>query len=225
MANQAEHNALLLKVITHDLLSPLTATKWYAELLHSGGVDLDKQREYLRGIADAANLGISITKHVHIAGKVLTGAYSPDQSTFNLTDTVEHAARDLVAQYERHGVTLTIDIDKEDIDRTSDKELVGLLVWSVAKYFLSSAPAGATVAFRGLASETIDRPTYSLLASLPNVPDRDERVQTFTTREPSGAYDQAYVFAELVHESARALDVQVTLGVQDNLLVLETAFT
>jgi K+-sensing histidine kinase KdpD len=224
MSDRSEHNALLLKVITHDLLSPLTATKWYAELLGQGGIELEKQKEYLAGIAAAANLGISITKHVHVAGKVLTGAYSPETSMFNLTDAIEHAAKDLIAQYERHGVTLTVDIDKEDTERESDKELVGLLMWSVAKYFLSAAPAGASVALRGLRSETADQSTYSVLASLPNVADREERAKSFVTREPSGAYDQAFVFAELIHEAADALGVQVVAGTQDKLLVLETSF-
>lgn len=219
-----EHNALLLKVITHDLLSPLTATKWYAELLAQGGVAADKQREYLTGIADAANLGISITKHVHIAGKVLTSAYTPEASELNLPEEVQKAVQDLAAQYARHGVAIAIELDPETQKRILDRELLGLLVWAVAKYFLAAAPAGSTVSFRGLSSVSGDRVSYSLIVSLAGIPDRAERVKQFSNRTPTGSLDQAFVFAELVHEATKTLDATATLGTQGNLLVFEASF-
>ncbi len=224
MSDQTEHSVLLLKVITHDLLSPLTAAKWYAELLTQGGVAASKHREYLQGIADAANLGISITKHVHIAGKVLTHAYKPELSSLMVPAEVRKAIQDLTPQYARHGVALTVEVDEEAQERVADPDLIRLMVWACAKYFLTAAPAGSTVSFRGLAAPTGEGASYTLLVSLPGVPDREERVRQFTSHEPAGTLDQAYVFSELMHSIAPLLGVSLSLGSQGTMLVAEVAF-
>lgn len=224
MSETAAHGGLLLKVITHDLLSPLTAAKWYSELLAQGGVGAAKEKEYLEGIAKAANLGIAITKHVQVAGRLLGGDYRAEIVSGNLSTVVERVLRDMQPQFERHGVSMDMHIDAEERRRELDQELTGLLLWSAAKYMLTASAAGSTVTVRGFPAAGENDSAYAIIMSLAGVVDRKQRIQAFSARTSVGDYDQAFVFAEILHEIANASTAVVSLGEQEMNMLLELTF-
>ncbi len=221
-----DHNALLLQVMAHDLLAPLTAIKWQSEIIAKEGLGAPKFAERVQGVQDATQLGISLTKHAHVAGRVLTGSYEQDITHTSLTDIVRVAVLDLRYQYERHGLTLEIDIDSDATEYDIDVNLLRLYVWSLAKFFLSSAPANTTVSFRGISAPNAEgKNLFVLIGMAPGIPETDACVTAFSAEEANGAYDQAFVFSKLVHTVSPLLGAQVSASAQGgNQLVIETSF-
>jgi len=225
MSANVDTNALLLQVMAHDLLAPLTAVKWQLELLEKSKNDKEKCKKNLDGINASVQLGIALTKHAHVAAKVLTESYESDVSSGSLTDIVTKAVNELVPQYERHGLVLESDIGVEDLTRELDTALTELLVWSLTKFFLTVAPASTTVHLRGICVSQDDGPcTYMLVGDAAGIPDQEDATEMFQTLQARNAYDQTYVFVKLMHETAKLLDVTVTANSQPNLLAVELSF-
>jgi len=221
MASNVDHNALLLQVMAHDLLAPLTAVKWQSELLASAADDPAKRDRYLSGIQSSTELGITLTKHAHVAGKVLTESYVPDPSEGVLSDVIRTALNDLHLQYERHGIGLEVEMRDSETSRSVDVPLVSLYVWSLAKYFLTMTPAQGTVTFRGIPAED---GSYTVAVSAPDVPEREECVRHFSDALARDAYDQTYVFIKLIKTAGPMVGATETVAAQEDLLLLETVF-
>lgn len=218
-----DHNALLLQVMAHDLLAPLTAIKWQLELLAREG-STSKGADYVRSLQQSSDLGITLTKRAHVAGRVLVGSYQMDSVEQSLPTVIESSVRALVPQYERHGVRLDVSIDPEQTLRTFDTELLAVFVWSIAKFFLSCAPAQAQVLVRGMAVPDVGANTYVLIVSANDIPEAEACVESFKKGTARGAYDHAFVFARLIHDVASMLEVDVSAETQGSSLILEAAF-
>jgi K+-sensing histidine kinase KdpD len=225
MHEHTDHNALLLQVMAHDLLAPLTAIKWQLELLARQGVQSSKGEEYLRSLTQSTELGITLTKHAHVAGRVLVGSYALDATPQSLPAVVERSAQALSLQYERHGVTLEVNVDAEPWLRTFDAELVAAFVWSIAKFFLTSAPPQATVSIRGMSVPDAEASTYVIMCSVSGIPEVEACVSAFNSVDAKGAYDQSYVFAKLARDVARLLGVDVAASVQGTGMLIEASFS
>lgn len=225
MTNTFDTNALLLQVMAHDLLAPLTAIRWQVELLEKTETADEKHAQYLKGINESSQLGITLTKHAHVAGKVLVGSYKKNLEHTSLPAVIRSAMDDLHLQYERHGISLEVEVDDEKSERDVDKALVGLYMWSLAKFFLSLTPANATVSIRGLSlSDAQGNDTYIIIGSVPGVPEQDECIKTFSAQEARGSYDQTFVFAKLMREVAPLIGVSASASTQANLLAVEASF-
>ena len=220
-----EPNALLLQVMAHDLLSPLTAVKWQLELLASTACDDRKRDEYLASVADSTALGITLTKHAHVAAGVLAGSYKANNEHGSLAQVLQTASKSLVLQYERHGLSLEIDIRDDAIDSEVDRELTSLLVWSIAKFFLTCAPAHTTVRISGGAHTSEEgKKQYRMTISATDIPDREGYVAQFVAHDAKDAYDQTHVFTLLIRTIAPLLHVDIIARSLDNALVVETTF-
>lgn len=218
-----DHNALLLQVMAHDLLAPLTAIKWQLELLGREG-STPKGAAYISALQQSSDLGITLTKHAHVAGRVLVGSYQPDSVEQSLPAIIESSVRALVPQYERHGVRLEVSVEQEQLLRSFDTELLAVFVWSIAKFFLSCAPAQAQVLVRGMAVPDTSASTYVLIVSANDIPEVEGCVESFKKGTARGEYDHAFVFARLVHEVADLLGADVSAEAQGGSLILEAAF-
>jgi len=219
-----DHNALLLQIMAHDLLAPLTAIKWQLELLARPDVSKEKHTEYVRHLQESAELGIMLTKHAHVAGRVLVGSYASDNASLSLSACIESSLRALASQFERHGVALDIACEQESFNRDFDKELVGLLTWALAKFFLSCSPAQSSVSVRGLCvpAETVSG--YAVMYTAPNIPENATCADTFTSDAATGSYDQMFVFARLVRDVAALIGVTVSMRAEGAGLIAEVSY-
>ena len=225
MENSIDHNALLLQVMAHDLLAPLTAIKWQTEILSKITPESGKYQTYLENINNSAVLGITLTKHAHVAGKVLTNSYTKDVEHVFLSQVIRTAAKSLELQYERHGLLLDIELQDTEEKQDIDKALTGLFVWAIAKFFLTCTPTNSTITMRGVSGrEQDDTNTYDFIVSVPDVPEREEYVKLFKTPHARDAYDQTYIFVKLIHTIAPLLNVVVDASTQANLLAIEASF-
>lgn len=202
---------LLLRVITHDLLSPLTAIKWNAELLEGRGMKAKNATERMKTMRESAALGINITKRISVAGRLLAEQYVPDPIPLKLEDVVAEAATDLMPQFERHALTLLADVRQSGSESTYDRELVALCIWSQAKYFLTCCASGSTTTVTaapgivGVPEALVSVPHYQISLHSDTVADAHDRVALFDQDEVQGAFDQSLVFSHLVRKSTAEL--------------------
>jgi light-regulated signal transduction histidine kinase (bacteriophytochrome) len=222
MSNSRDYNILLLKVLAHDLLAPLTAVKWQTELLAKDYKKKDKRERYLNGIADSTELGIALTKHAHVAAKVLSDSYEVIPTEDVVVSTlIEQTANELLYQYERHALRLNIDIEKESLERVLDKELVTLLVWSAGKFFLSCTPPNTYVKAVGKKG---DEQAYSLIMSADGIQEIDACIAVLEGETEFDEYDQKYVFATLMKEVAEKIGVTIQAQKHNSMLEVEMRF-
>ncbi len=207
---KVDYSALLLQIMAHDLLSPLTAIKWQSELLERKIKERKKRGEYIDGIKKSVELGAAITRHAYIAAKVLTGTYAGDITKSKLSFVIEKIVSDLKLQYERHGLFLEADINDSNDEYALDTSLVSLFAWSVAKFFLSCTPAGSVVNVVGGAIGIEDN-KYILEVSAVNIPNVKKYAEIISSENVSNMedHDQAFVFAELIHKIAPKINVDI----------------
>ncbi len=223
MTEKLDYNALLLRILAHDILSPLTAIKWQTELLEKNFKKRDKREKYIKGIENSTTLGITITRHSHVAAKVLSGSYEGVVEKANLPTVVKDSVADLQLQYERHGISLNIDIDeKNEHVLEMDIALLQLFVWSVAKFFMTCVPPQTTVLTSGKKDANDNIFIFSVLAD--GVVDVKSCSEIFSSESSADAYDQKYVFAKLINEIAPKLGVVTKIKNNENTLTFEATF-
>jgi hypothetical protein len=219
MADKIDPHALLLQVMAHDLLAPLTAIKWQSELLARPKLDDARHAEYVQNIRRSAELGIALSKHAHVAARVLGNTYSGTQEHIKLHETLRTSADALKEQYARHGISLTVDMNDEGRERPVDKELTGFLVWLMAKYFLTCASAGAVVDVRGTVTSK-DVTTYALMMRSSGVEGAGYRAETFMDDEAHTTLDQTFVFTYLLRRVAPLVPCTISAYVEQKDLVV-----
>jgi len=225
MKKVTDPHALLLQVVAHDLLAPLTAIKWQCELLERPNLDDDKRREYTGNIHRSAELGITVSKHAHTAARVLSGTYTgtTKQTMLDAVCTASYEA--ITEQYARHGLTLKLEVSPSEREHAVDTELVSFYAWLTAKYFLTITPAGKTVVVQGSPGESYGVKNYNLLVRVEGVAEHEQYVTSFTEQEPSSAHDQTFVFAHLLQQVAPLLHATTELTAEGKALVLKTIFS
>lgn len=196
--------AILLRVIAHDLLSPLTAIKWQSELLGGKHVSRKKRRAYIDSIETSTQLGIMIAKHAHVAGGVLTKTYHPETRNVYRSQVVSDACEALAPQFERHSVSLATNCAADVAERSYDPALLALMVWATAKLFLSDAPAGAAVRVSGVAYSN-EGSGYRVVFESADLQNKDDILVTLKEGVPRNSLDQSYVFALLLGAVAEYL--------------------
>jgi K+-sensing histidine kinase KdpD len=212
MENNIDYNVLFLQVMAHDLLAPLTAIKWQVELLEGHLKNKEKTGQYLQGIADSTELGISLARHAHVAAKIFSNSYEGLVEEGNLSEQAKIAIDPLYLQFERHGLTLRSEVQVEDRKQNTDEALLKLFVWSIAKFFLTVTPPGTKVDIQG---EYTQEEKFCLKVRVPNVPDRDMLSHIFSgVNEIEGTFDQKYVFVKLIQEISPKLHVDYIIETQ-----------
>ena len=221
MSEHKNKSTIFLQVMAHDLLAPLTAIKWQTELLHKNFKNKKKREEYLTGIASSTELGISLAKHTHVASKVLSETYDGFVETGNVSKHVEKSVGELLLQYERHGLILQNDIEITEDTSEIDVPLLRLYVWSIAKFFLTVTPPNTTVHAKGKKGEN----GYTVEFIAPNVHEKEKQVSDFDDGEATEAFEQKYVFIELIKKIAPLIKTNPEVRVDGENLVVLTVFS
>lgn len=218
-----DYNILLLKVLAHDLLAPLTAVKWQAELLRKNYKKKDKRERYLGGIENSTELGISLTKHAHVAAKVLSQSYELEVAdNINLGALIGKTVQELAQQYERHALELKTAVAESVQKQSVDASLLSLYVWSLGKFYLSSTPPHITVNVNG---EVQSEAGYTLNMFATGVPEGEACAQAFDDTVEFDAYDQKYVFATLMKEVAPMINAKLEAHYKGDTLEVITTFS
>ena len=224
MSDKNDPRALLLQVVAHDLLAPLTAVKWQCELLERPGLDEAKRKEYVLNIHRSAELGITISKHAHTAARVLGDTYSGTGKDATLHEVLHKSFDTLTEQYARHGLQLKTTFDAGAAPQKLDVELLGFYAWLTAKYFLTLTPAGALVEVTGTPREHYSSPVYALDIHAEPIVHPEQYTRTFSDDVQPDGLDQTYVFVQLIRHVAPMLNADSTLKAGKKRLTLSTVF-
>lgn len=225
MSSESDRTALLLRVISHDLLAPLTAAKWYAEFLAKPRVSNTKREEYALGVREAAQVGISITKHIGTMARLFDEAAPSQALPCNPGTEAATAAAELQAQFDRHGVSLAVNIAPSAQSIRMDTDVFSLAVWAAAKYLLTAVGAGGSVEVLGGAGTnphghvpSVEHYTVTLRSS--TVEDAVLRAAALSADRAPQQLDQGSVFIHLLHAAAHRLPVRFESRADGHTLML-----
>lgn len=127
MAAQLKSNEYLRKDfisnVSHQLRTPLSIVRGYAELLAEGGLSESEQKEYARYIADEAQRLTNLTGDMLRLSRMDNHALQPKKEPFRLDEQL----RQVVLRHEKRcrEKELTLELSLENVDYEGDEELLG----------------------------------------------------------------------------------------------------
>lgn len=116
--------------ISHEIKTPIAVLQNYAQLLDMGGLDEEKEKEYIHGIMNASQkLSAFATSVLKLTGLENREIYSTNVS-FSLSDLLSECIIPYVDVIDEKNIDLDLDI-AENITITSDRELLGLAISNI----------------------------------------------------------------------------------------------
>jgi signal transduction histidine kinase len=124
--------------VSHELKTPLTAIRMFAETLQLGRVDEATRREYLDTIVNESERLTRLLNNVLDFSKIEEGRKAYRRESASLADVVRTAARAMAYPLEQHGFELRVEIDDAlpllDIDADALEQAILNLLTNAMKY-------------------------------------------------------------------------------------------
>jgi signal transduction histidine kinase len=124
--------------VSHELKTPLTAIRMFAETLQLDRVDAATRGEYLDTIVNETERLTRLLNNVLDFSKIEEGRKAYRRETASLADVVRAAARAMAYQFEQHGFVLRVSIDESlpavNIDADALEQAVLNLLTNAMKY-------------------------------------------------------------------------------------------
>ncbi len=137
--NVAELRSEFVSAVSHELKTPLTSIRMFAETLQMHGTErIHERTEYLDTIVSESQRLTRLLDNVLEFSKIERGAkqYAPKRSS--LADIVQASARTMRYPYEREGFNLRVDIAEGipeiDVDRDAIEQAILNLLTNAMKY-------------------------------------------------------------------------------------------
>ena len=163
----------LVANVSHDLKTPLTMIKSYAEMIRDiSGDNPEKREEHLNVIIDEADRLNVLVNDLLTMSKLQSGKMTLEKSVFNLTETVEGILNTYKIMEEEDGYKFEFQCDADyivDADEEKIKQVITNLLTNAIKFsgedktvIVSLKKRGRSVAFRvedhgpGIAPEELD---------------------------------------------------------------------
>jgi hypothetical protein len=217
----------LLEVLSHDLLAPITAVKWQAELLEKEVKHAQKRNVYVSHIRDSVELSIALLQYVSMTIAVLQSSYVAKKTKENISDVISDTWKRIEPQYARHGVVLDASFDDVSEVCDIDVQRLQVFVWVVAKFFLSSVTAGQVIRVSGLSLAVENGGTcrYSMAVSAPHVTSVEVYKAIFNDVTQPISIEQGQqhtlVFAALIRDVAKDAGILFSAGIDTDIFTLE----
>lgn len=148
MAAELKSNEYLRKDfisnVSHQLRTPLSIVRGYAELLAEGGLSEEEQREYARYIADEAARLTALTGDMLRLSRMDNHALKPKRERFRLDEQL----RQVILRYEKSCREKNIDmpLSLESVDFEGDEELLSQVWDNLLNNAVKFTPAGGRIA-------------------------------------------------------------------------------
>ena len=204
-----EAKTALLRAVSHDLRSPLTAIRAATDGLTTASLALDEaDRAALLATIDAESKRLErLVGNLLDLSRLEAGAATPQRELWTLEDLVGRALADLGAAAERVSVSIADDLPPIRVDGTQIERVLVNLLDNALKY---SAPADPV----GLSAERGDGAVLVRIVDLGPGVDEDDRERLFEPFErgtAGGASPGAGLGLAIVRGFARANDGSVWL--------------
>ena len=163
----------LVANVSHDMKTPLTMIKSYAEMIRDlSGDNPEKREEHLQVIIDEADRLNVLVNDMLTMSKLQSGKLALEKSVFNLTETVEGILHTYIILEEENGYHFVFQCDSDytvNADEEKIKQVITNLINNAVKFcgedntiIVSLKKRGRLVAFRvedhgpGIAPEELE---------------------------------------------------------------------
>lgn len=138
-----------ISLASHQLRTPLSAIRWYAELLSdSAGKFDDDQKQYVAEIDHSVRRMIALLGSLLHAARMEDQKLEPDMTSADLGALVSEAVHDSQEMFEGSGVRYATDIPKDPVPVTTDPVLLRVVLQNLIGNAVKYSPKGATVDVR-----------------------------------------------------------------------------
>lgn len=135
MRNQSE----FVRIVSHDLRSPLTSIKGFASMMEEIEQD-EKKQHFIEKILSGVNQMASLVDNIQDAGRYdpETGFYEMERVPTDLADMIHKIVKTHLLPAEKENLTLTINVDQTvpivNVDRNMIERSISNLVDNAIKY-------------------------------------------------------------------------------------------
>ncbi|MBX2866774.1 cell wall metabolism sensor histidine kinase WalK [Candidatus Kaiserbacteria bacterium] len=139
-----------VSLASHQLRTPLTAVRWYVEMLLSedaGALNTD-QMDYVREIAEGNHRMIDLVNALLNVSRIELGTFAVEVSDISIPDLVSGIAKDFTMQVQSKKQTLSINTDDAPEVYPADPKLLGIVFQNLLSNAIKYTPEGGTVSCR-----------------------------------------------------------------------------
>ena len=133
--------------VSHELRTPLTNIRSYAETLADGGADMppDMQQTFLNVILNESDRMTHIVQDLLTLSRFDSGHSELKLARFSFSDAVQDAYRAILMDAQRHGHTVTLDIEPDLPEITGDRERILQVVMNIVSNAIKYTPDGGLI--------------------------------------------------------------------------------
>jgi two-component system cell cycle sensor histidine kinase PleC len=134
--------------MSHELRTPLNAIIGFSEMMQRqllGPIGTDKYLEYIDGIRKSGEHLLDLISDILNMSKIEAGKYDLDLEQLNISKVIKLAMHMVESKAQDAGLSLSADIEKEDIAVVADRRAVMQIVLNLLSNSIKFTGAGGTV--------------------------------------------------------------------------------
>jgi PAS domain S-box-containing protein len=138
-----------ITLASHQLRTPLSAIRWYAELLTDSSETFDDdQKSYVAEIDHSVRRMIALLGSLLHAARMEDQKLEPEMKSVNMSALVEEAVRDTREIFEASSMKYEVDAPKESLPVTTDPVLLRVVLQNLIGNAVKYSPKGSVVSVR-----------------------------------------------------------------------------
>lgn len=138
----------LIANVSHDIKTPLTMIKAYAEMIHDISGDNPKKREeHLDVIVKEVDYLDHLVTDMQELSKMQSGSYQLKLSTFNLDQKIQNIVSLCQVMLDEHHLDLTVECPKK-VEMTADEIKIGQVIYNFLSNAIKHTEDGKAIAVR-----------------------------------------------------------------------------
>jgi len=136
-----------ISLASHQLRTPLSAIRWYAELLQdSAGAFDEEQKQYVAEIDHSVRRMIALLGSLLHAARMEDEKLQPELRATNLSSLVGDALRDTQEVFEGSSINYAVDLPQEAVPVSTDPVLLRVVLQNLIGNAVKYSPKGSTIA-------------------------------------------------------------------------------
>ncbi|HEY4496709.1 MAG TPA: ATP-binding protein [Candidatus Paceibacterota bacterium] len=136
-----------VSLASHQLRTPLSAVKWYSEMLLAGdaGEITETQKRYLDEVYNSNERMIELVGALLDVSRLELGTFSVEPENILITDIAEDLIKENEHLIDKKNIKFKTDFDKDLAPAMLDKKLIGIIIQNLLSNALKYTPNGGSV--------------------------------------------------------------------------------